>query len=109
MRTSQVTTEHAEIRRWVEERHGQPATVRRPGQRADEVGILRIDFPSYGGRDTLQVITWDQFFRKFEDKKLAFVFEERTASGQLSHFSKFISRDRLGPAPQPSAEIQPSA
>jgi hypothetical protein len=99
MRTSQVTTEHAEIRRWVEERQGHPATVRRPGQKPDEVGILRIDFPKYGGKGSLQHISWEQFFRKFEDKNLAFVYEERTSSGQLSHFSKFISRDRLAPSP----------
>lgn len=101
MRTSQVTTEHEEIKRWVEQRQGRPATVKRPGQDPNEVGILRIDFPNYGGKDTLQPISWEQFFQKFEDKKLAFVYEERTASGQLSHFSKFISRDRLAAPSMP--------
>lgn len=86
---SHTTTDHEEIRRWVEERGGKPATVKGTG---DEVGVLRIDFPGYSGKESLQEITWEEFFQKFEESNLAFLYQEETSGGKESRFSKFISR-----------------
>ena len=47
---SQVTTDQNEIRRWVEERGGRPAVVKSTRGKADDVGILRIDFPGFSAR-----------------------------------------------------------
>ena len=44
MSDSQRTIDHDEIRRWVEERNGRPAHVKRTGNDGDP-GLLRIDFP----------------------------------------------------------------
>ena len=98
----QVTIAHDEIRRWVEERDGLPATVK-PTGRPGEAGILRIDFPDVA-EPSLEVISWNEFFQKFEEKNLEFAYQERTPSGQLSRFNKFINRGstaqiRGGPAP----------
>lgn len=41
---SRTTTDHHEIRRWVEEHGGRPASVR-DTETANAVGMLRIDFP----------------------------------------------------------------
>lgn len=38
---SQTTTDHDEIRRWVEEHDGKPASVK-DTERDDEAGVLRI-------------------------------------------------------------------
>ena len=89
---SRTTTNHDEIRKWAEARGGKPATVKRTGGN-DEVGVLRIDFPGYSGEDTLEEITWDEFFRKFDEKNLAFLYQDTTASGGESRFYKFVSRD----------------
>ena len=85
-----ITTDHEEIKRWVEERHGKPATVRGTGK--DEPGILRINFPGYN-ESRLEPITWDQFFRKFDEKNLAFLYQDRTRSGEASRFFKFVGRE----------------
>lgn len=85
-----TTTDHDTIRKWVEERGGKPATVRTNG---DDVGILRIDFPGYSGDETLEEISWDEFFRKFDESNLAFLYQEQTADGETSRFNKFVSRD----------------
>jgi hypothetical protein len=74
MSTRHVTTDHATIRRWVEKRGGHPAIVTGvPG----EEGILRLDIPGgYSGQEFLQPVSWDDFFRRFEAKRLAFAYED---------------------------------
>jgi hypothetical protein len=88
---SNRTIDHETIRKWVEERGGKPATVKRTGDK-NEPGILRIDFPGYSGEDTLEEISWDDFFNKFEESNLAFIYQETTADGKTSRFSKLVSR-----------------
>lgn len=87
---SKITTDHEEIRRWVEERGGKPATVKSTGS-ADDPGLLRID---YRGEQSLEPVSWDAFFEKFEENKLAFLYQERLKSGETSRFFKFVRRDR---------------
>lgn len=88
MASGQTTRDHETIRRWVEERGGHPAQVKRTARSG--TGILRIDFPGYSGDVELEEISWDDFFRKFDEGNLAFLFQDRTASGQQSRFSKII-------------------
>ena len=57
-----TTTDHDEIRTWVEEHDGVPATVRTEDE--DEVSILRIDFPGGAGEDRLRHIEWDAVVRE---------------------------------------------
>jgi hypothetical protein len=58
--------------------------------------VLRIDFPGYSGKDTLAEISWDEFFEKFDEKKLAFLYQEKTATGRPSRFCKLVGRDQAG-------------
>jgi len=92
MSSSKTTTNHDEIRKWAEARGGKPATVKRTRDN-DEAGVLRIDFPGYSGDDSLQEISWEEFFKKFDDKQLAFLYQEKTASGEQSRFFKLVSRE----------------
>jgi hypothetical protein len=89
---SKMTTNHDEIRKWAEARGGKPATVKSTASK-DDVGLLRIDFPGYKGEGTLEEITWDEFFKKFDEKKLAFLYQDKTSSGEESRFFKFVSRE----------------
>jgi hypothetical protein len=88
---STTTTDHDEIRRWVEEHGGKPAAVRGTGN--GDPGVLRIDFPGGAGADELEQISWDEWFRKFDDNDLAFLYQEQKASGEDSTFFKLVSRD----------------
>lgn len=92
MTTSTMTTDHETIRKWAQERGGKPAAVKRTG--GGDVGIIRIDFPGYSGKQSLEEITWDEFFEKFEEAGLAMVFQEETESGQKSNFNKLVKRDQ---------------
>ena len=89
---TKVTTDHAEIQRWVEERGGHPARVKAT-QTKQSVGVLRIDYPGYSGEESLEPISWQAFFEAFEDNKLAFLYQEETKDGSQSRFSKLIDRD----------------
>lgn len=92
---SKTTTNHEEIRKWAESRGGHPARVRGTGGKADEdPGLLRIDFPGHSGKDSLEEISWDEFFDKFEERKLALLYQEKTAKGEESHFNKLVSREQ---------------
>ena len=88
---SKTTTDHDTIRRWVEERGGRPAAVKETGG-GDDPGILRIEYPERGDDAALEEISWDEFFEAFEANKLAFLYQERTADGSISRFSKFVAR-----------------
>jgi len=78
------TTDHAEIRRWVDARGGHPAVVTGvPG----EEGVLRIDLPGgYAGQEFLEPLSWDEFFRRFEEKRLTFLYEDE------GRFFQFVAR-----------------
>ena len=91
---SHTTTNHDEIRKWVEERGGQPAIVK--GTESGDSALLRIDYPGYSGEDTLEAIEWDEFFEIFDDNKLAFLYQEVTEDGGKSRFSKFVNRSHTG-------------
>jgi hypothetical protein len=83
--TTRVTTDHEEIRRWAEERGAQPARVA-------GTSILRFDFPGYSGEDTVEHISWEEFFEIFDSNNLALLYQEETSRGQRSNFNKLIDR-----------------
>jgi hypothetical protein len=80
---SKLTTDHEEIRRWAEERGGRPS-------RAKSRDILRIDFRDQD--EDLEEVSWDEFFRIFDESDLAFLYEEETSEGADGRFNKFVSR-----------------
>ena len=91
---AKTTTDHETIREWVEERGGHPARVIGTDEKGGE-GVLRIDFPGYSGKDTLEEISWDEFFAGFEANNLAFLYQDETKDGAESRFSKLIDRDSV--------------
>jgi hypothetical protein len=93
-RASNVTTDHDTIRRWAEQRGAIPACVQGTGGRGD-IGMIRLEFPGApGARDSkLEEISWDEWFRKFEESGLALLREETTSGGQKSNFNKLVKRE----------------
>jgi hypothetical protein len=88
---SHTTTDHDEIRRWVEEHDGKPASVAGT-EGGDAAGVLRIDFPGGAGEDSLRHIGWEDWFAKFEEAGLALLYQEQKASGEDSTFFKLVDR-----------------
>lgn len=86
MAEATTTTDHDEIRRWAEERGGMPARVR-------GTGVLRIDFDDPGGDDddNLEEISWDEWFRIFDESDVVFLYQDE----RDSRFNKLVSRDTV--------------
>ncbi|ARO26235.1 hypothetical protein TAL182_PA00045 (plasmid) [Rhizobium sp. TAL182] len=87
MSSSETTTDHKKIRKWVEERDGRPAAIRTRGKG----GVLRIDFGEK--EEEFDEIDWDEFFKIFDENKLAFLYQNQTKDGKTSRFNKFVERD----------------
>ncbi len=90
MSSSKQTTDHDEIRRWIEARDGVPAAVRAT-ERKDDPGLLRVRFDDHQS-DQLDELSWDDFFAKFDQAKLAFLYQDKAADGGVSRFFKFVER-----------------
>jgi hypothetical protein len=90
---TKTTTDHDEIRRWVEERGGTPATIRGTEGSDEDAGVLTIDFPGGAGEERLEHISWDDWFSKFDEQNLAFLYQEEKASGEGSTFFRLVKRD----------------
>jgi hypothetical protein len=86
---SKTTTDHDTIRNWAEKRGAIPATVEGTEKDNEEAGILRFEFRN---DSDLEPIDWDAFFEKFEESRLAFLYQDKTAGGRLSRFHKFVRR-----------------
>jgi hypothetical protein len=91
---SRTLTDHEEIRQWSEERGARPSTVRST-HNDDSTGIIRLDFPGYSGKGSLEEISWDEWFEDFEDNNLALIVQDETADGEQSNFNKLVSRDNV--------------
>jgi hypothetical protein len=92
MASTVETTNHETIRKWTEQRGGKPATVSAT-KKNDDAGLLRIDFPGYSGVETLEEITWDEFFKKFDEAGLQFLYQDKTDDGELSRFCKLTQQN----------------
>lgn len=94
MNKSKATINHDEIIQWAEKRGAKPARVVGTGGRGD-VGMIRFDFPGYSGERSLKAISWDDFFKKFDESQLALVYRDDTAAGQKSNFNKLVGRETV--------------
>jgi hypothetical protein len=87
MTSSDSTTDHAIIRKWIETRNGTPSLIRTEGKG----GVLRVDFGEK--EEDFEKIGWDEFFGIFDENKLAFLYQDETKDGETSRFNKFIERE----------------
>ena len=90
---STITTDHNKIKRWVEERGGWPAHVKGTGSKSDP-GMLRIHFPG-NPDEKLEEISWEAFFKKFEQQNLAFAYQDEKVNGEISYFNKLVSNEKV--------------
>lgn len=92
--SSQTLTDHNQIRRWAEQRDAAPACVRSTRRRGD-IGMIRLDFRGYSGAGSLEEISWEEWFHKFDENNLALIVQNRTARGKKSNFNKIVGRDTV--------------
>jgi len=89
-RAAKSTTDHDEIRKWVESRGGHPATVKRTMRGRQRPGVLGIDFPGFSSEVSLKPISWGRWFEVFDERNLVFHYQDK----QPSRFSKLGRRKK---------------
>jgi len=90
---TQRTADHEVIRNWVEERGGKPVSIEGTERRGDHAGLLRIYFPGGATNPPLEPISWDAFFKKFDEAGLEMIYQDQKESGSMSYFCKFVNRE----------------
>ncbi|MDM4720979.1 hypothetical protein QTQ03_15770 [Micromonospora sp. WMMA1363] len=90
---SLVTTNHDVIRRWARQRNAKPATIAGT-ERDGRAGVLTFNLPGYRESNRVREITWAEWFRTFELRKLNLIYQERLRDGRPSNFFRTESPDR---------------
>lgn len=88
---SLVTTHHEVIKEWAEARGGKPATVEGT-EHGDHLGVLRFDFGP--DSDKLRHVSWDEWFKTFDDRGLNFIYQETRTDGSQSNFFRLENPKR---------------
>lgn len=88
MSEAKKTTNHKEIKAWAEKHDGVPAVIKGTDNDGSGEGVLRIHFPKKSSdNDNFEEISWDEFFEKFEENKLALLHDPNGV------FNKLVNRD----------------
>jgi hypothetical protein len=85
--SAKSTTNLNEIRQWAEARDGKPVSVIGTARGA-KAGLLRIDFPGYSGAGRLKEVSWEDWYQKFQESNLEFLYQDK----KDSRFFKLVSR-----------------
>ncbi|QNF35188.1 hypothetical protein HUW51_21620 [Adhaeribacter swui] len=88
MSEAKKTTNRKEIEKWAEQHGGVPSIIKGTEKDGKGEGVLRIHFPDKSkDNENFEEISWDEFFKEFEAKKLAILLSDN------SSFSKIVNRD----------------
>ena len=90
---SQTTTDRDAIRSWADARGGRPVLVHGKAGSDSPIRIMFSDVPQIDG-ETLEEISWDEWFEAFDEYGLALVYQDETADGEQSRFNKLVARQR---------------
>lgn len=88
---SLATRSHDVIRQWADARQAVPASVEST-ERGGTAGVLRLNFPGYGGQ-RLQEVTWEDWFETFDQRNLVFLYQEHKTDGSMSNFFRLSNAD----------------
>lgn len=90
--SSQMTTNHDTIVHWASNRDAKPIRLREENS-TPGLGPIQIAFKDDQIPDHAEEITWEEFLDDFENRKLAFVYRENEATGEVSKFYRIVKRE----------------
>jgi hypothetical protein len=107
----EYTTDHQMIRRWAGRWHGHPALTKTPDAGTAQSGRtsggrLRIRFPNDPDEKSLQSISWDEFFKRFEEQHLALEYlDEPRSQVKRQPFVRLVDRRTVQADSQALADL----
>jgi hypothetical protein len=84
-----VTRDHSVIQRWAEIRHAEPATGEATSSGPATINVsdggsgIRFNFP---GAAAFRPISWDEWFKNFDDHEQVFVYQEPLTDPQSANY-----------------------
>ncbi|WP_026268791.1 hypothetical protein [Micromonospora sp. CNB394] len=90
---SLVTRNHKVIQRWARARGAKPATIAGT-ERGDRPGVLTFNMPGYRESSRIREITWDDWFRTFDLRRLNLIYQEQLRDGRQSNFFRTENPNR---------------
>ena len=88
---SRTTTEHDEIKEWVEAHAGCPVAIRDTAD-GDHPGVLWIAFPGKAASNRFKILRWEEWLTKFDEEGLALLYQTQHGDGSASTFFKLVRR-----------------
>lgn len=88
---SKITDDHDFIKKWTEERYGEPAVVEGVVDKEKAGEMLRIHFID-DTWERLKGISWELFFDIFEKNNLALLYHVESSGGHQSKYYKLIDK-----------------
>jgi hypothetical protein len=86
-----LTTDHDEIRQWVESVGGRPVHVRVAGSHGP-VGVPSLELPGRATSGRAVPTDWDDWFGWFDDAGLALLYEKPQPDAGSGPFGKLVPR-----------------
>ncbi len=99
------TIDHQEIREWAESRGGAPAILA-DTRHSEEGPQLRIDWGE--GEEPTEAVSWEEFFRLFDENDLAFAYQEDELEGEPNYEYLLIPRNEEEPLEGPAEYYGPN-
>ncbi|WP_245666533.1 hypothetical protein [Micromonospora sediminicola] len=90
---SLVTRNHEVIQRWARARGAKPATIAGT-ERGDRPGVLTFNIPGYRESGRIREVTWDDWFRTFDSRRLNLIYQEQMRDGRQSNFFRTENPNR---------------
>ena len=95
-----------EVRAWVEERGGVPATLKEVSENGEESpDMLHLAFGKMG--PDMEEMDWEEFAERFENENLALAYDDEAPKGTTPDF-ELIDRDRARDEFAPETELPDS-
>jgi hypothetical protein len=83
-----ATTDPVLIKKWAEVRHASPAVVRRFTGDGTEL-ILSFSFSDNGADEVVHSLSWEEFFEKFNQQRLVFVYDDNDLTQNANRYFTF--------------------
>ncbi|MEU8264140.1 hypothetical protein AB0C02_26385 [Micromonospora sp. NPDC048999] len=90
---SLVTANHDVIQRWARARGAKPATIAGT-EREGRPGVLTFNIPGWRESSRIREITWEDWFRTFDSRRLNLIYQEQLRDGRQSNFFRTESPER---------------
>ncbi|MFU8875276.1 hypothetical protein [Micromonospora sp. SL4-19] len=90
---SLVTANHDVIQRWARARGAKPATIAGT-ERGSRPGVLTFNIPGWRESSRIREITWEDWFRTFDSRRLNLIYQEQLRDGRQSNFFRTESPER---------------